>query len=294
MEVITFTCSTITPLFMAGADGSTPELRAPGIKGALRFWWRALHGHLAIDQLRDQEAKIFGSTKGRSKVLIRLEEPIDETQIINTSLLPHKGGSNGNAFAENLDFKIRVDFAENIISVEKMKNLFILACTLGGWGKRSRRGFGSVVVTAIDGTPLSNITDLQGILTHINKVIPNKFSIQGNSIKPIDLITKNYREEYPYLLEIQIGNSKTDLRAIGKATHDIMGEDEPEKTNYKYAVGAGSPRFASPIYVSMLNSHLPVITTLKSVNPKITRNDENRGARVKPEIRDNLKKEILK
>jgi len=34
-------------MFLAGADGVTPELRAPSIKGAMRFWWRACNGHLS-------------------------------------------------------------------------------------------------------------------------------------------------------------------------------------------------------------------------------------------------------
>jgi CRISPR-associated protein Cmr1 len=31
METITFTCKIITPMFLAGADGQTPELRAASI-----------------------------------------------------------------------------------------------------------------------------------------------------------------------------------------------------------------------------------------------------------------------
>jgi len=38
MKQITFECETVTPMFLAGADGKTPELRAPSIKEALRFY----------------------------------------------------------------------------------------------------------------------------------------------------------------------------------------------------------------------------------------------------------------
>ncbi|OPX29474.1 MAG: type III-B CRISPR module RAMP protein Cmr1 [Candidatus Omnitrophica bacterium 4484_171] len=48
MKTITFECETITPMFLAGADGRTPELRPPSIKGAMRFWWRAMNGHLPL------------------------------------------------------------------------------------------------------------------------------------------------------------------------------------------------------------------------------------------------------
>ncbi|MBK8563977.1 MAG: type III-B CRISPR module RAMP protein Cmr1 [Saprospiraceae bacterium] len=38
MKTITFTCKTITPMFLNGADGQTPELRPSSIKGVLRYW----------------------------------------------------------------------------------------------------------------------------------------------------------------------------------------------------------------------------------------------------------------
>jgi len=48
-------------MFLAGADGKTPELRAPSIKGAVRFWWRAMNGCLSIKDLKEKESEIFGS-----------------------------------------------------------------------------------------------------------------------------------------------------------------------------------------------------------------------------------------
>ncbi|PIY11177.1 MAG: type III-B CRISPR module RAMP protein Cmr1 [Flexibacter sp. CG_4_10_14_3_um_filter_32_15] len=71
LKTITFTCETITPMFLSGADGQTPELRPPSIKGALRFWWRAMNGHLSLEELKKQEAMIFGDTSNRSKIIIR-------------------------------------------------------------------------------------------------------------------------------------------------------------------------------------------------------------------------------
>jgi len=74
MHKLVFECETITPMFLAGADGKTPELRAPSIKGALRFWWRAMNGNKSIEKLKIEEANIFGGTEtvqGKSKVIIR-------------------------------------------------------------------------------------------------------------------------------------------------------------------------------------------------------------------------------
>ncbi len=74
MHTITFTCETITPMFLSGADGTTPELRAPSIKGALRFWWRAMNGHLSLSELKKQEGEIFGDNNNRSKFTLFIKE----------------------------------------------------------------------------------------------------------------------------------------------------------------------------------------------------------------------------
>ncbi len=69
-------CRIITPMFMAGADGRTPELRPSEFKGMMRFWWRAIRAEDSIEKLREEEAKIFGGTgenQGRSKVWIRVK-----------------------------------------------------------------------------------------------------------------------------------------------------------------------------------------------------------------------------
>ena len=88
MEKIIFECETITPMFLAGADGQTPELRAPSIKGALRFWWRAMHGHLSLKDLHDLEGKIFGDNSNRSCFSVRIQ---NRNQIdFETKPVPHK------------------------------------------------------------------------------------------------------------------------------------------------------------------------------------------------------------
>jgi CRISPR-associated protein Cmr1 len=86
-----FECEIITPMFISGADGHTPELRPPSIKGMLRFWWRALNGHLGLIDLKKNEAIKFGSSDekiGKSKIIIRVSN--DNLKKRNYKLLPHK------------------------------------------------------------------------------------------------------------------------------------------------------------------------------------------------------------
>ena len=73
MKTVTFSCETITPMFMYGADDKTPELRPASIKGVMRFWWRAINGDLPLDKLKKQEDEIFGSTERRSSFSIKIK-----------------------------------------------------------------------------------------------------------------------------------------------------------------------------------------------------------------------------
>lgn len=69
-----------TPAFLAGADRNRPEVRLPSLKGALRFWWRALQArHVqSLQALRAREDMLFGSAElGQSCVSMRLLSPLE-------------------------------------------------------------------------------------------------------------------------------------------------------------------------------------------------------------------------
>ncbi len=266
MKTITFTCEIITPLFLAGADGTTPELRAPSIKGALRFWWRAMNGHLSLTKLKQREAEIFGGTEtgqGRSKVIIRFSDEKLETSEVK--LVPHKNFKLP-AFKTGQKFTVHLSLVadhENF-NAEQLKALFILTCTLGGLGKRTRRGMGSIRIKEIDKVAFS-YTTLKEIFNHLEKINKGKFRLDKEG-----LIRSNFGqpENYPYIKQIQLGSRTVDLMKISTATHNFKGTK-----NYEPSLGyAGRDgRFASPIYVSMIlvgNELRPIITTLNAVPDK--------------------------
>ena len=77
---------TLTPLFLGGADPrGDPELRASSLRGALRFWLRALLGgcygtdEQALAEIRRIEAETFGEAGGKdkagaSKIVVRITD----------------------------------------------------------------------------------------------------------------------------------------------------------------------------------------------------------------------------
>ena len=265
MKKIVFECETVTPMFMYGADGKTPELRPASIKGAMRFWWRAINGDLSLKDLKEKEDEIFGSMDNKSKLIIYPIKIISESDFEISSTPHHKVGycnkNNSNCFYRNdqcmkakkkkakiYKFNIKMSIRNNeYLNKDGLIELFKISTLLGGFGQRSRRGFGSIKITKIDDQEeLYTLENIEKFIENIPK-FPNSTS-----------------QSYPYIREIELGKSYNSferlLETIGEASHlydsDALG----------YA--RGKNRLASPIYVSVFKldekDFRPIITTLNN------------------------------
>jgi CRISPR-associated protein Cmr1 len=291
MQSITFTCETITPMFLAGADGTTPELRPPSIKGALRFWWRAMNGHLPLEKLKDLEGQIFGNTEKRAsfaiRVLISESMPL---QIGQERPVPHKNYPKV-AILTKQRFKIQLSLnSDKLFKINQLENLFVLTCLLGGMGGRVRRGFGSVTIVEKNDKPFDELpTDLNTILNCLNSIAP--YFVHGtNTLGQKSIFSRFPREEpFPFIKQIQIGRKQSGLtRKIADTAHHLK-----MKSFRAYDESLGNilnGRWASPIYVSTMKNQegslCPIITTLKSV-PK------NNQALVNITLQETFKNHIL-
>ena len=174
----------VTPLFSAGVDPDRPELRAPSVKGVLRYWWRALAWSRCggdLEAVQQQEDALFGSASGgRSRVSMHLtldgEPPV--TRVGDLLDAPETGrpvGEGGRylgygvmeAFASSrkdtkageltracfrapFDFTVWMrgrDLEED--DVASLRDALIALGTLGGLGARSRKGYGSVILRSL-------------------------------------------------------------------------------------------------------------------------------------------------
>jgi len=74
----------VTPMFLGDAQQEASRISAAGIKGALVFWWRALHfaglvakagGNAAeaLKSLQAREQALFGGPTGQSRVLFKID-----------------------------------------------------------------------------------------------------------------------------------------------------------------------------------------------------------------------------
>jgi CRISPR-associated protein Cmr1 len=274
METITFTCKVITPMFLSGADGQTPELRAPSIKGAMRFWWRAMHGELVqlkenswnFDKLKTKETEIFGGTKdgGRSRFSIQIRQ--SESFTNREKLVPHDANKGLKpSFSPNkqkFELIIRCHHSDK----QMLQVLFTLTSVLGGIGKRSRRGMGAFSIERVmqgdkemENLYPKNISELWHLMKKLEDI--DSFNIvDGNKI----INSLKIRPQFPFIREIQWGKADSNiLYKISDTTHR-MKHEYPQA----YEILCGSTRngrFASPVYVTILEGNVPLIITLNPV-----------------------------
>ncbi len=170
----------VTPCFV-GSGGDDAEVRVPSIKGALRFWWRALAWARyagadgatdTVRRMREREHALFGSSDmGQSRIAMRLDTKAMPRIVEKDKVLPvgpgarylgygvmkafgSKGTKPGQLVRPCLEapfeFSLRIAArdAEALNEVEPALRLFGL---VGGVGARSRKGYGSLALTALEG-----------------------------------------------------------------------------------------------------------------------------------------------
>ena len=185
----------VTPCFLGG-QGHDAELRLPSIKGALRFWWRALayarvaqvgRGDRIIDRLAKAESHLLGSSAaGQSRLIMRLDTkaPLPILQK-DTILRNERGGRVGigarylgygvmeafpsrtkgteagqltrSCLAAPFEFSLRISAAETG-SLQSIEPAVRLLGMIGSLGSKSRKGYGSLNLIALEGDGIERWT----------------------------------------------------------------------------------------------------------------------------------------
>lgn len=148
MEPTTYQFELLSDTFAHGAyqtqDFNRPELRAPSVKGMIRWWHEAL-GHSKADT-----SLIFGTVKGGNKaspVTFRIE-PIKSPNLTETPFLPHKSRKPKFALTPGTFFRLSVmPRREGLsrISEDQLKQATEAWLLLGSIGQRSNRAAGSIL-----------------------------------------------------------------------------------------------------------------------------------------------------
>lgn len=155
----------ITPAFLAGANQNRAELRAPSIRGELRWWFRVLGGNI------NQECELFGGLGSKnekpiaSKVTVRVVEVVPIYEELSSfgpmsdfgyiyyfaSVSGNREGirrtQRGAFFAPGTTFKVDITVKPGVdkISMDLLGKSISAIWGLGTLGLRATRGCGAIL-----------------------------------------------------------------------------------------------------------------------------------------------------
>jgi CRISPR-associated protein Cmr1 len=261
-------------MFLAGADGQTPELRPASIKGALRFWWRAMHGHLKLEELKKKEDAIFGSASNdgtKSKLTIRVlgtqpslsavplpyrrketyggKYKINILDYMAYGMVQYDNNQRRNILVRNYIgtgeiFNLKLTLNSDL-SAEILKAFYLLS-EFGGLGAKSRNGYGSFKV--INGDEHLNHVSIKSF----ENTPPSSFSALSKETKLDEENGFRSWEDALFFLgeSYQIAREKTDskhnyTRRILMSQPIIVNGGEVQETILK------NGRHAKPYFMSV-------------------------------------------
>lgn len=189
MNHLNFKCEVLTPLFLGGAQVRVhPELRAPSLRGAMRYWYRALLGRVAglgnLETLKQSEAEVFGETEKGSAVTVLIHPEKSEigtyqkdraVRTADGSFLPSgkdyllwsmaaSGRPDTPRYQPNREYikpgstfivELRLRMPQKKDALEKAAAALWLVANLGALGSRANRGAGSIEIRSED--PISGL-----------------------------------------------------------------------------------------------------------------------------------------
>jgi CRISPR-associated protein Cmr1 len=169
----------LTPLFGGGVDAGTPDLRQPisakGIRGQLRFWWRATRAAQfeTLEQMKAHEDWLWGCAATDSKptdsketrraqsrvsIVVRVEsqsKPIEAFSgfraiqgIPGYAAFPLQANRSQNkpvgSIIKEVVFTCQISYRKEAKTTQEVSAALWAWETFGGVGARTRRGFGAI------------------------------------------------------------------------------------------------------------------------------------------------------
>ncbi len=250
MQEVKFTLRTLTPLFLAGADQTKAELRAPTFRGLMRYWQRALVGGIAgttskgLEKVMEAETAVFGATDTGSAVAVKVSEASIAPKEFTEQISVRVGGrwqatgkgyflwsmarsgreDRGNLkparwfFPPGSQFKVTLSTrGQDNAKLKQAVAAFWLLTQLGAVGSRSRRCAGSLAVQSIEGN------GVKGVLEDF----PFSMSENAQTLKQhIEQGIKNARSLYN-LAQQPIRDAQFDVLARGVCRIWILQDEQP-------------------------------------------------------------------
>ncbi|MGB9844474.1 MAG: type III-B CRISPR module RAMP protein Cmr1 [Methanothermobacter tenebrarum] len=328
MDEIILKVENITPIFIAGADQKYIDnegLRAPTLKGLLRWWFRALMGGMVpTDTLRSFEEKIFGSTDKKSPVRVlsfcdsqpsKINIPSNLQYLWFSIKLQKKRRERLYCYPPGTEFEVILRSENNFLDL--VAGCLWLLIYLGGVGSRSRRGAGSLKVKRVKSSSYNfvydfvfrgnNVSDAKNFMEENLKRIFNNFKEYVNekydppqNPQYFPILSKSSAKIT--LLDHYNDNWEDALTKIGKDYRDFRRKLKGKKWKYRCLFGLpimrGPSQFkkerqASPLHIGIIDLNkgytTRVVKFYTSINPTINKKVfKNKGIFKLKEVLDDL------
>lgn len=229
-----------TPMFIGGSDQTATEVRPASVKGALRFWWRALnwarHAQAyphdetaALRALHAEEARLFGMAAregggGQGVCLLSVDQgkiKAAEPPLRVPRYLLGMGLTKTERHAlVGGEFNVRLLFRPNCIEADKQSVLdaLYLFGLLGSLGSRARHGMGSVSLSRWQADARKVPATRADYLAALRSLLPQIGPQLAADLPPFTAFS---------------GRSRIDLSAHGKDPLDLLADVGSEQQRYR-------------------------------------------------------------
>ncbi|MBW1698623.1 MAG: hypothetical protein JRH18_11545 [Deltaproteobacteria bacterium] len=230
----------VTPAMIGGAEmrklDLPPMLRPPAIRGMLRFWTRALAAGAGLD-IHQEETALWGDTSHGQGIVLLPPEPVKLDKIHRLKMFPHKRGAAQVATDMLLPTNPPLTLRFRITSIqipylEKLRAVVWAWLHLGSIGRRSRRGYGSLLWEPKPGDLLDGFVDFNSgaalsseanLAEYLKRGLSKVFSVWTVPVNSTRTVSKVFR--LASLGQVFFGHVFRDQKgkAIGAISDNIGG-----------------------------------------------------------------------
>lgn len=276
----------VTPMFIGDAEQKASGISPASVKGALRFWWRALmwgkiraeiqSDTAALQRLHREEAALFGSSADNGNAAaftLRVDTTAIKTE--HKTDFP-KGGNDPSGYlglglwesgshakgnfqphreyiSENQTFSVILNIQPSVNAAQQqtLKDALLAWGLFGGLGSRARRAFGSVAIQSIDNDTFT-FSKTADYLAVVNQLFAT-YRLESISQAPFTAFSKGSR----FAINDQTEkDARTAHATLGMKFKNYRGQPSPLRGSVKrvfgmpYAGGTrmeGEARRASPL-----------------------------------------------
>lgn len=285
---VTVELKVLTPIFTYG-DKNKCEFRLTELKSLMRTIFREFFEFKNLEDMKEQEGKIFGNLIGKAPVSFKM---VEGGKTGRCMLIHHKENK-ANAIKENGKISFEM-ISWDKETLDLYCQILLLSSVFGSIGKRARKGLGSFRILSFGENADTKYSDwLEKEPFDLLKEIKKDLNIRNFKEENEVITFDNYEDkslDFPYVKKIKVMKlekiNESLLEGISKLTHlkvevtkDKNKKVEPFKNdiensrfvdnnilgNHKSGKSKIN-RFASPICISFLENNNSKYLVLKILN----------------------------